>query len=241
MTRATRKSRRSKPRQVEIAFRTWGGKRKGAGRKRGPGPTRVTHRSRPALATRFPVHVSLKVNKGLPNLRAKACIKAIERALIKARTDGRIGTRFRVVHYCVQRNHIHLVVEALGAEALSRGMQGLTIRIAKALNKVWGRTGSVFADRYHGHILRTPAETRAALNYVLNNSRRHDRQQKRCATWLDPCSSAIYLDGWRGFTPQRPQRPSTGPPVASASTWLLRKGWRRHGLLVPDATPGPPA
>ena len=111
------------------------------------------------------------------------------------------------------------------------------IRVAKALNKIWGHKGSVFADRYHGRILRTPAETRAVLNYVLNNTRRHTPGQKRCTTWLDPCSSAVYFDGWRGFSPQPPS--THDPPVAPPRTWLLDEGWRRHGLLAPDAKPGP--
>jgi hypothetical protein len=144
---------------------------------------------------------------------------------------------FRLVHFCAQKNHLHLVVEAHDHAALSRGMQGLTIRVAKRLNRLWQRRGAVFADRYHGRILRTPAETRATLSYVLCNARRHTPLERRAATWLDPCSSAMYLDGWRGFTPSAPA--AECPPVVAPRTWLLRVGWRRHGLLVPDARPGP--
>jgi REP element-mobilizing transposase RayT len=230
---APRTQRRRRPTQGALRFRTWGGKREGAGRKPAPGPTRVSHRPRPALATRFPVHVTLRLAAGLPNLRARDGLRTLQLAFARAaeRPD------FRLVHYCVQKNHIHLLVEARDHAALGRGMQGLSIRVAKRLNLLWQRRGSVFADRYHGRILRTPAETRAALSYVLCNTRRHTPRQQRAATWLDPCSSAVYLDGWRGFTPSAPAAES--PPVAAPRTWLLRVGWRRLGLLVPDARPGP--
>lgn len=219
--------------QTALRFRSWGGKREGAGRKPAPGPARVGHRPRPALAARFPVHVTLRLAAGLPNLRAPAARRVLQLALARAaaRPD------FRLVHFCAQKNHLHLVVEARDHAALSRGMQGLAIRVAKRLNRLWQRRGAVFADRFHGRILRTPAETRATLSYVLCNARRHAPQKRRATTWLDPCSSAMYLDGWRGFVPQPPADES--PPVVDPHTWLLRVGWRRHGLLTPDARPGP--
>lgn len=65
---------------------------------------------------------------------------------------------FRLRQYSVQSDHRHLVVEGKDRRALSRGMQGLLIRIAKGLNRLWGRRGTVFADRYHDRILRTPRE-----------------------------------------------------------------------------------
>ena len=80
---------------------------------------------------------------------------------------------FRLVHYTVLSNHLHLLCEALDRRELSRRTQGLAIRIAKKLNRVWGRIGKVFADRYFDRILRSPREVRSALAYVLNNARRH--------------------------------------------------------------------
>lgn len=214
--------------------RTWGGKRKNAGRKPQNGKAGVAHRVRPPLATRYPVHVTLKVVDDLPNLREMTCYRAIEQVLFAACE----GEGFRVVHFCVQGNHVHLMVEAKGAEALSRGMQGLSIRLAKALNKALCRRGRVFADRYHGRILRTPREVRNCLQYILNNTRRHRRRERFDPRWIDPCSSGSYFDGWRG---RRWRPPDDEPwPVARPRTWLVSKGWRRHGLLEIAARPGPP-
>ncbi|MEL7305169.1 MAG: transposase, partial [Myxococcota bacterium] len=76
----------------------------------------------------------------------------------------------------VQGNHLHLVVEASNNEALSRGMQGLNIRLAKRVNRLFGRRGRLFSDRYHAHVLRTPREVQNAVRYLLNNGRKHRRQ-----------------------------------------------------------------
>jgi REP element-mobilizing transposase RayT len=80
---------------------------------------------------------------------------------------------FRVVHYSVMGNHVHLLVEANDRRSLGRGMQGLGVRIAKSLNRVMGRHGSVLRDRYHAHILRTPKETKHARHYLLTNAQHH--------------------------------------------------------------------
>ena len=56
---------------------------------------------------------------------------------------------------------------------LTRGVQGLSIRLAFAVNKARGRHGRVLAERYHARPLKTPLEVRRALLYVLNNERKH--------------------------------------------------------------------
>ncbi|MBK7643330.1 MAG: transposase [Planctomycetes bacterium] len=99
---------------------------------------------------------------------------------------------FQTVHYSIQSNHLHLIVEARDRLALSAGMKGLLVRMARALNRVWNRRGSVFADRYHARSLDTPREVRNALVYVLHNSRKHGIHSKG----IDPCSSGLWFDGW---------------------------------------------
>ena len=164
-------------------------------------------------------------------MRSKGVYAAL-RAAFAAGCD-RFG--FRLVHYSVQRDHIHMICEAKGRRALGRGVQGLLIRVAKALNRLWGRKGSVFADRYHARALRTPREVRRALTYVLNNARRHGL---RLAQAVDLFSSALWFDGWREKIRTR-GRPSE-IPVTAGRTWLLNEGWRRSGLIGPEEVPGPP-
>jgi REP element-mobilizing transposase RayT len=181
---------------------------------------------REALASRYPVHVVMKLRDERPSLRKKKPYKVLRRAFMA----GCDKNGFRLNHYSVQSNHLHLIVEATDRKALSRGLQGLSIRIAKALNKLWGTKGRIFADRYYDHILRTPREVRNALKYVLKNSEHHG-VQRGCADAPDIFSSGMFFDGWRGH-PLETLGADEPPPLARARTWLQCVGWRRHGLLT---------
>jgi REP element-mobilizing transposase RayT len=229
--------RRARARQAEIEFRTHGGKRRGAGRKPAGEHAGVSHRARPALSGREPVLVTLKVRAHVWNLRTERAMERLEKAFLAAR--DRFG--MRIVHYSVQRDHIHLGVEAEDARSLSRGMQGLCVRIARALNAMMGTRGPVFADRYHAHVLRTPTETRNGIAYLLLNGRKHGHAP-RTRGWLDPFSSARAFDGWKErVEAHRCARASERPPpVCAPRTWLLTVGWRRAGgSLDPEHRPGP--
>ncbi len=124
-------SRRSRARQTELAFLTWGGARPGAGRKPTETRARVVHRARPAHDARHPIHVTVRLRKGLPTLRQSPVRRTVERAL--AFGNRRAG--FRLVHFSLQSNHIHLLAEAGDRRALSRGMQALLVRVSRALNR----------------------------------------------------------------------------------------------------------
>src|SRR6185369_3690340 len=157
--------------QQEFRFRTWGGKRKGAGRPRGPRKL-VPHLRRASFGRRMPAHVTVRMQPRVYNLRSRRGMTALGRAFFGAR--DRFG--LRLVHFAVQGNHIHFIVEAQGRASLSRGMQGLNIRIARALNRMMESRGGVFDDRYHAHILKTPAETKAALSYLRKNHETHTKE-----------------------------------------------------------------
>jgi hypothetical protein len=164
--------------------------------------------------------------RGLPSLRGDGPFSVIRRALGPASRSG-----FRVLEFSVQPDHLHLLVEADAATRLARGVQGLCIRLAKAINRVLSRRGRVWDGRYHARILATPREVRNALVYVLNNFKKHIRG----TSGLDPRSSALWFAGWRTTVAS----PSEPPPVAKAQTWLARIGWRRHGLLGTREAPAP--
>jgi hypothetical protein len=170
--------------------------------------------------------VTLRAATSVPSLRHERLFVATRTALAAAS-----GVTFRVLHFSVQADHLHLVVEADGPAAFERGVRGLAIRVAKAVNRALGRHGRVWGDRYHARLLRTPREVRNALVYVLNNFRKHIR----AARGLDPRSSAQWFDGWGG----RVACASGRALVATPSTWLARIGWRRHGLIDIDEVPRP--
>jgi hypothetical protein len=222
--------------QQTFRFRSWGGARRGAGRPKTS--RRVSHVTRPRVTQHVPLHVTLRLVAGLPNLRGRRTFRIVREALGTPRAGGA-----RVAHYSVQSNHLHLIVETENASQLARGMQALSIRLAKRLNRSFNRSGRVFVDRFHVRLLKTPLEVRRALAYVLNNYRRHaDATGPRLPlSFRDPCSSAASFDGWDPEWIHAPPDPrSLSDPFAEIAmgvvaprSFLLRRGWRRHGLLRP--------
>ena len=176
----------------------------------------MPHRTRPPLAGRHPVHVTLRVHEHVWSLRSRRSFRSIAAAF--RGVHGRHS--FRLAEYAILGNHLHLIVEAQDERCLARGLQSLEIRIAKALNKLMGRSGAVFADRYHAHILRTPTEVANALRYVRGNFAVHAARRGDAAPFLpDQYSSAALIDGSL-------PREQDGPLVSAARTWLLGSGWR---------------
>jgi len=229
-----------KPKQLVMTFGTWGGWRPGAGRK--PSKRRdkkALHRSRPSLTRRHPAHVTVKVHRDVTSLRTKDRCKVIRGAFVAACSYP--GAR--IVDWSIQGSHLHLIIEADSTRQLSSAMQSFCVRVAKGLNRLLGRKGAVFVERYHLRLLTNPREVRNARAYVINNYRRHAAAAGRCVEqgWLDPCSSWAWFDGWRDLTRAHTalaQQTRDAPkPVSEAKGWLLRVGWRRHGLVGVDEVP----
>jgi REP element-mobilizing transposase RayT len=214
--------------QQELQFRTWGGRRAGAGR--------------PAKGPRSsePVHVTLRVAPDLRSLRRRDTYRAIREATITtARRED-----FHLVHVSIQSNHLHLLVEAADRTALAKGMQGFAISAAKHINATVSkrhgrrRKGAVFPDRYHAHILKSPRSVRHAIGYVLNNWRKHGEDRAPFArTWqVDPFSSAWLFPDWKERADEvllwRPPPTYESLVVWLPKTWLLREGWLKAGPRV---------
>ena len=190
----------------------------------------MSHAKRPKLHRRYPVLLTLKLREGLRTLLSDDAHAAIKQALAASSERGEL----RVIEYSVQWNHLHVIAEATDERALARGMISVTVRIARALNRLWKRVGRVFADRYHARILTTPRAVRIALIYCINNARKH-------GSWLakmpDVFSSGPFFDGWKSAG--RTSADSSRRWLARARTWLLSIGWRRHGLIDPGEAPAP--
>ena len=205
---------------------TWGGRREGAGRKPNELRPGVWHLRRPEHDARHPVLVTMRADRRLlQSLRSEKVFRAVRRALALSSRSN-----FRVIHFSVQTDHLHLVVEADAQEQLSRGLQGLAGRCAKAINRASARRGRVWSDRYHARALRTPREVRAAIVYVLQNFRKH----LRAPATVDPRSSGRWFDGWAHAID-----PTSEPsPVRVPHTWLASVGWRRAcGFIRSDEAP----
>ena len=201
-----------------------GGKRTGAGRKPKGRHALVSHAARPQFSKPAPVHVVMRVRNEVWNLRSERSSRRIHDAFAAA--CDRFG--MRLIEFSIQGNHIHLLVEADNHCALSRGMQGLSVRIAKALNAMMNRKGAVFADHYFARLLESPTKLVKAIRYVKGNHTHHFGQQG-----VDLYSSWALEEKDRRKVLARPH------------SWLLRVGWRRvdpDAFAWPDSTPeaGPP-
>jgi len=152
-------------RQLGFEFRTRGGARTGAGRPPNGSTAGVSHLRRPSHSAHHPLHITLRVRRGVPSLRDRVLFAKVRQAL----ADGKERFGFSLVHFSVQRDHLHLIAEADHRRALARGVQGLSIRVARAVNGHLGLNGKLFADRYHARALKTPRTVRLALRYVLSN------------------------------------------------------------------------
>jgi len=196
--------------QQELPLPLWGGARKGAGRKRKASRPQVPHEPRGKFRNGA-LHITLRLRPEVWNLRTRRCFQALRHAFER----GCVRFGFRIIHFSVQGNHIHMIVEAPDPQSLGRAMKGLEVRIGRALNKLMGRRGPVFADRYHSHLLRSPREAAHAVRYVLENDVIHARREG----WSVP----------RGVDPYCSAAPrGHGPPlVAEPSWWMLRVGVAR--------------
>jgi len=221
-----------------------GGKRTGAGRPASGPRSSERHKQRKAFKASEPVHVVIRAIAAVGVLRGFVAYHALRTAMVTTfkRDD------FRIVHISIQREHVHLIIEAANRLALARGMQAFEISAAKHLNAAISqrtgeaRRGSVFPDRYHVEILRSPRQTRRAVAYVVNNWRHHGESQLALAQgWkIDPFSSAPSFDGFRDIDPKEIQWPAryVPLPVWEPRTWLLSVGWRKHGLVRTTEVPG---
>jgi REP element-mobilizing transposase RayT len=171
----------------------------------------------------------------LAPLRSQHVFPTIRLALRRAaRSDP---SKFRLLHFSVQHDHVHLVVEASDKRALSSGVRSIAIRIARYVNDLLSRRGPLWGDRWHGRALTSPREVRNALVYVLANFRKHARRPVPAG--IDPFSSGAWFDGWKAWRPaerappfaQRPGWSNEDCPVSRPRSWLARVGWRRRGLL----------
>ena len=168
---------------------------------------KVSHSTRPPV--KGPVHVVVRIRRGLPDLRSPKALRRLEKAFRACNTKP----GFALVHYNIERDHIHFGAEVKNRRTLALGMQGLNISIARNLNAHWHRrSGRVFAERYFALELTSERQVWRCLRYILNNGRKH-------GTWTvqgepDPYSSGPWYRGWSQNRQIR--RPTRSPPVAPA-------------------------
>jgi putative transposase len=199
---------------------TWGRSEEAAGTSAAYATPRASRSSSRSSGAR---HVAT-LRASVRGLRRQQVVHTVLSALRDSNREW-----FRIAHYSVQDNHVHLIVEAESKASLASGMRGLAVRMARRMNRLLFRRGRFWADRWHGRALTSPRQVRNALVYVLQNHRKHAARGVH-ANAFDPLSSAESFDGFTRPPPLAFR--SVGPPCAvQAKTWLLRVGWQRRGRI----------
>lgn len=179
------------PMDQRLLFQQRGGFRVRAGRKASK-DSGMSHQGRPEVKRANPLLITIKVRKGIPSLRGRFTGTLL--ALVMEEGSVRFGCR--MVEYSIQTNHLHMIVEAPGNDAVSRFMKGMTSRIVHFLRSRFGIIGVVFPDRYHRVDLKSMRQVYNAIRYVLCNANKHGAH---FFGLLDPLSSSRWFDGWRGY------------------------------------------
>jgi hypothetical protein len=93
-------------RQGRFEFRTWGGKRRGAGRKRVAARRQVAHRPRERVNAQHPILVTTKMMPDVARLRTKVMFEAVRAALEGATKWMYEAEPVRFVHASVQGGRV---------------------------------------------------------------------------------------------------------------------------------------
>jgi hypothetical protein len=136
----------------------WGGRRPGAGRKPSP-DSGVPHHRREVVKAGDPL---LVIHKLKPEY-ARMAPATLRRIVRDAAEEGGERFGFQLEDARARRGELRLACRARNRRALGRGVQGLSIRIARAINRLRGTEGSVFADRYQLQVFDSDAARRRAL------------------------------------------------------------------------------
>lgn len=137
---------------------TQGGRRPGCGRKRIHSKG-VAHRLREKVSIKTPLHINFKYRL---HIRNKEKLKLLKKAILNSQRHG-----LRVLHYSLQSNHVHLMIEATDSKTLTKGMRSITVTMARGINQ-----GKVQLQRYHLHVLRSVREKkmRFIMYFLMSRS-----------------------------------------------------------------------
>ncbi|MEQ1875291.1 MAG: transposase [Bdellovibrionia bacterium] len=190
---------------------------------------------RPSINRRYPLLITWRLKKGLPDIRDDRYLAAFNGAAANAKELG-----LRILHFSLESNHIHMIVEADGSARLADGMRSLGSSLGKRIRKLTNETksrpttGSVFAGRYHVRVLRTPSETKNALEYVLINRAKH----MKFVEHIDIYSSGYYFRDWKKLLGKRYRHvlqeqfeeseiPEPNAALSPPKSWLAQVGWQK--------------
>ncbi len=141
--------------------------RKGAGRPALHDPG-IRHTNRPHIKKPASLHLTIKVKKKKAEIKNKSVLKILKRAILNARKQG-----LRVIHFSLEYDHVHLLIEADNNLILGKGMQAFGVTLSKAINRLKKLKGGVYKHRYHFRQISSTRELKIVMNYIFTNGLKH--------------------------------------------------------------------
>lgn len=140
---------------------------KGAGRPRIHDPG-ISHRKRPCLKKPSSLHLTIKVKRIKAEMKNRTVLILLKRAILNARKQG-----LRIIHFSLEYDHVHLLVEAADNLVLGKGMQAFGVTLSKAINRLKKLNGEVYKHRYHFRKITSTRELKVVMNYIFSNGMKH--------------------------------------------------------------------
>lgn len=140
---------------------------KSAGRKAFHDPG-IRHTARPVLTKPSSLHLTIKVQKIKADIKNKMILTMLKKAILNARRMG-----LKVIHYSLEYDHVHLLIEADNNVILGKGMQSLGVTLSKAINRTKRIKGRVYKHRYHFRKINSARELKNVMFYIFNNGVKH--------------------------------------------------------------------
>lgn len=128
----------------------------------------IRHTSRPVISKPASLHLTIKVKRNKADIKNKAVLAILKKAILNARLKG-----LKVIHYSLEFDHVHLLIEADNNKILGKGMQAFGVTLAKAINKLWRLGGGVYKHRYHFRRITGSKDLRNVMNYIFKNGVKH--------------------------------------------------------------------
>lgn len=128
----------------------------------------IRHISRPTLRRPSSLHLTVKVLRNKAEIKNKSVLKLLRHAIQRARLQG-----LKIIHYSLEYDHVHLLIEAENNHILGKGMQALGVSLSKGINRLKNLKGAVYKHRYHFRQITSPRQLKNVLGYIFNNGVKH--------------------------------------------------------------------
>ncbi|MGZ3788931.1 MAG: transposase [Bacteriovorax sp.] len=128
----------------------------------------IRHTRRPFLKKPSSLHLTVKIKKNKADLKNKSVLGILKRAILNARRQG-----LKVIHYSLEYDHVHLLIEAENNHILGKGMQAFGVTLSKAINRMRRLKGGVYKHRYHFRQISGTRELKNVMKYIFTNGLKH--------------------------------------------------------------------